>query len=185
MNRRALLLGLAVAAGVLAVLAAGLLQDPRQIESPLLGHPAPEFRLARLEGGELALSELAGQPVVINFWATWCQPCIVEHPILQEASVRYAGRVHFVGIVHQDTPQAIGAFLDRYGAWGATLFDPDSTVAIRYGIYGAPETYFLDARGTVRDKVVGALGRQGLMQRVEALLAAGTAGTAGAEGVEG
>ncbi len=164
MNRGALIVGALVSLPLLVLLALGFRSDPRSIESPLLGQPAPDFRLAALDGGEVDLGQLRGRPVVVNFWATWCQPCIVEHPLLQRAARQWEGRAHFVGIVYHDEEANIRRFLEQRGSWGRTLIDPDSDVAIRFGVYGAPETFVLDAEGIVRHKVAGLLSAAGLEQ---------------------
>lgn len=158
MNRKVLWVGALVVVPLVVFLALSFGHDPRLIESPLVGQPAPAFDLRSLEGERVALDTLAGAPVVLNFWATWCQPCIAEHPVLVEYAQRYAGRVHFVGVVYQDDSELIRSFVERRGAWGPSLVDPGSEVAIRYGVYGAPETFFIDRDGIVRRKVTGPMG---------------------------
>ncbi len=170
MNRTVLIVGALVAVPLLVFLALAFGKDPRLLDSPLLGQPAPDFALRDLDGLEVRLSDLRGQPAVINFWATWCQPCIVEHPVLQAAARRYAGRVHFLGVVYQDEPELIRSFIQQRGAWGPSLLDPDGEVAIAYGVYGAPETFFVDPGGTIRRKYTGAMSPQLLAGIVEGLL---------------
>lgn len=155
MNRKVLLVGLLVVAPLLAFLAVGLGNDPMKIESPLVGKPAPDFSLADLDGQEWDLAKLRGRPAVINFWATWCQPCVWEHPILVDAARRYRSQVQFVGVILHDQPERIRAMVAQRGIWGPSLIDPGSTAAIAYGVYGAPETYFLDKDGTIVHKQVG------------------------------
>ncbi len=171
MNRAVLSGGVVVVAPLLAFLALGLGQDPKAMPSPLLGNTAPGFALADLDGEITRLVELRGQPVVLNFWATWCGPCVVEHPVLQTAARRYGEQVRFLGVIYHDQPSAIRDFLKRRAAWGPSLIDAGSEVAIRYGVYGAPETFFIDAEGIVAAKVTGALGPRELFGQVEALLA--------------
>ncbi len=157
MNRKALLVGAAIAVPLVVFLALGFRSDPHAIASPLVGRPAPELALADLDGGTLDLAALRGRPAVINFWATWCPPCIAEHGVLLDGARRYAGRVTFLGVVYQDDPELIREFVARRGAWGPSLLDPDSEVALRYGVFGAPETFIVDATGVVRRKVTGPL----------------------------
>jgi cytochrome c biogenesis protein CcmG/thiol:disulfide interchange protein DsbE len=156
-NRTALVVGVVVAVPLVVFLALGFRTDPHSIESPLIGKPAPALRLDDLEGRTVDLAELAGRPVLINFWATWCQPCIAEHGVLLDAARRYGDRVRLLGVVYQDDPELIREFLARRGAWGPSLLDPGSEVALRYGVYGAPETFFVDGQGIVRRKVTGPL----------------------------
>ncbi len=170
MNRRVLVVGALIVVPLLTFLALSFGKDPRAIESPLLNTPAPGFALRDIDGQPISLAELRGRPVMINFWATWCQPCIVEHPVLQAAARRYEGRAHFIGIVYQDDPDLIRGFLARRGGWGQTLLDPDGETAIAYGVYGAPETYFIDAGGTVVRKVTGPMDAGFLSSIVEGLL---------------
>jgi cytochrome c biogenesis protein CcmG/thiol:disulfide interchange protein DsbE len=135
-NRTALLVGGLISLPLLVFLGLGFRTDPKVIESPLLGQPAPDFELLDLEGDTVSLEALRGRPVVVNFWATWCQPCIVEHPVLVRTAERWQGRAHFLGVIYHDEQSAIERFLARRGAWGSTLVDPVSAVAIRYGVYG-------------------------------------------------
>ena len=155
MNRTALILGALLVAPLLVFLWVSLGKDPRSIESPLVGKPAPTFSLEDLDGNVHRLAESRGRPVVINFWATWCQPCIVEHPVLVSYARRYAGQVDFLGVVYQDEPDAIRRFVATRGAWGPSLVDPGSRVAIAYGVYGAPETFIVGPDGVVVEKVTG------------------------------
>lgn len=170
MNRNVLIVGTAIVVPLLVFLALSFGKDPRAIDSPLVNAPAPGFALRDLDGLPVSLEDLRGRPVMINFWATWCRPCIVEHPVLQATARRYEGRAHFIGIVYQDDPELIRDFIARRGGWGRTLLDPDGEAAIAYGVYGAPETYFIDAQGTVVRKVTGAMGADFLSGVIEGLL---------------
>jgi cytochrome c biogenesis protein CcmG/thiol:disulfide interchange protein DsbE len=169
-NRKVLLVGTAIVVPLLIFLALSFGKDPRAIESPLVDTLAPGFALLDLDGQPVDLAQLRGQPVMINFWATWCRPCVVEHPVLQAIAQRYEGRAHFVGIVYQDDPELIRGFVARRGGWGRTLLDPDGETAIAYGVYGAPETFFIDSGGTVVRKVTGAMGADFLSGIIEGLL---------------
>jgi cytochrome c biogenesis protein CcmG, thiol:disulfide interchange protein DsbE len=133
--------------------------DPTLVRSPLIGKPAPVQRLPYLERpGALSLAELRGRVVVVNFWASWCVPCRKEHPDLLAAAAVYRGAgVRFVGVVYQDQPAAAKEFLDELG-WGngyAYVTDPGSRAAIDFGVFGVPETFFVDRRGVVVAKVTG------------------------------
>ena len=176
MNRKVLLIGLILVAPLLIMLGSGLRHDPREVISPLIGQPAPDFTLADLDGRLLALAEQRGQPVVINFWATWCQPCAAENPIFAALARQYAGRARFISVIYQDTPQAIRAYERQRGSWGPALVDPESRTAIRYGVYGVPETFIIDPHGVVREKVTGMVSYDGLTRSLDAALAARTVG---------
>jgi len=170
MNWRVLLIGSLLTVPLLAFLAVSFRFDPRQIDSPLINQPAPEFTLVDLDGNVFSTAELRGKPVVINFWATWCQPCIYEHPILIDGARRYRDRVQFVGVVYQDDEEKIRRFVAREGAFGPSLLDQEARVAIAYGVYGAPETFFVDAEGVIREKVTGALSPRSLDRILGAIL---------------
>ncbi len=170
MNRKVLLIGLILVAPLLVMLGSGLRHDPHEVVSPLIGRPAPDFTLADLDGRPLALAELRGQPVVVNFWATWCQPCAAENPIFAALARRYSGRARFVSVIYQDTPEAIRAYELQRGSWGPALVDPESRTAIRYGVYGVPETFVIDAKGVIHEKVTGMVSFDGLSRSLEALL---------------
>jgi cytochrome c biogenesis protein CcmG/thiol:disulfide interchange protein DsbE len=157
-NRRVLLAGLAVVAPLVAVLFMNLGRNPHVISSPLVGRAAPDFALQPLDGGEpVTLASLRGKPAVLNFWASWCVPCFDEHPLLVGAARELGDRVRFYGVVYEDSDEQVKRFLSRQGQAYPSLVDPGSRTAIAYGIFGVPETYFLDAQGRIAAKHVGPL----------------------------
>ncbi len=149
-------------------------QDPRLVESPLIGQAIPNISLPFLEDeGSLDFDDLRGQIVVVNFWASWCFPCRREQEVLTEAAAAYRDRgVHFVGILHQDTEASAMSFLDEYGRGVnySYVTDADSRVAVELGLFGVPETYFIDARGIVRGRVQGEVSPTLLVATIEDLL---------------
>jgi cytochrome c biogenesis protein CcmG, thiol:disulfide interchange protein DsbE len=158
MNRKVLVTGLALALPLIVILLANIGRDPHSISSPLIGHPAPEFSLVPVGGGDpVALSALRGHPAVVNFWATWCIPCVEENATLMRAAQQLKGDVQFLGVVYEDTEAPIAAFLRQHGEAYPSLLDVDGKTAIAYGVYGVPETYFIDAQGTIVAKFVGPL----------------------------
>jgi len=169
-NRIVLLVGALLVVPLLVFLAIGFRFDPRAIDSPLVGKPAPPFSLTDLDGTVISLEALRGTPVVINFWATWCQPCIAEHPVLQAEARRWEGKVRFLGIIYQDQPEPIRRFLARRGSWGPSLVDPGSRVAIAYGVYGAPETFVIGPDGTIVEKITGMVDPRRLDRLLDPLL---------------
>jgi cytochrome c biogenesis protein CcmG/thiol:disulfide interchange protein DsbE len=173
MNRKVLIVGALIVTPLLIFLALSFGKDPRAIDSPLVGKAAPEFALRGLDGEMIQLADLRGRPVVLNFWATWCQPCIVEHPVLQAGARQYQGQVEFVGVIYQDDPEKIRGFVERRGAWGPSLVDEAGTVAIAYGVYGAPETFFIDGDGMIVRKVTGALHPNELASQLNGMLRSG------------
>jgi cytochrome c biogenesis protein CcmG/thiol:disulfide interchange protein DsbE len=158
LNRKVLAAGLLFALPLLALLVLNLGRDPHEVASPLIGKPAPPFQLSPVGGGpEVSLAALRGRPAVINFWATWCVPCYQEHPVLVRAARELAPQVQFVGIVYDDEEARVKEFLERKGGGYPSLLDPEGRTAIAYGVYGVPETYFVDGQGTIVAKHVGPL----------------------------
>lgn len=155
------------------LLFAGFGRDPREIASPLIGRPAPEWSLTTLDGEVLGTDDLAGRPYVVNFWASWCVPaCVDEHPVLAAAQQTYGEHVAIVGMLYQDDPADAETFLARYGDAGyAHVSDPSGRVAIDFGVTGPPETFFVDADGVVRDKQFGPLTDELLDERLASIVA--------------
>ena len=158
--------------------------DPRLIPSPLVDQPAPEFALPVMAldgpvdgrettGDTIRLSELRGNVVVLNFFASWCVPCRVEHRALTAVARRYADQdVRFFGVVYNDEAPAVRRYIRELGGQSyPALLDPGQRVAIDYGLVGVPETFFIDQEGIVRRKVFSAVDRPLLIEEIEALLA--------------
>jgi cytochrome c biogenesis protein CcmG/thiol:disulfide interchange protein DsbE len=123
-----------------------------------IGQTAPDFALTDLDGNPLHLADLRGRPVIVNFWASWCGPCIDEFPILRDgAATHTADNVALVGIVYRDNADAARHFMQGIGATWPSAMDPGEQVAQAYGIYGPPETFFIDANGVVRGRQIGQL----------------------------
>ena len=184
--KRAGIAMMAVGIPLLALFAFGLRRgDPRLIPSPLVGLPAPDFALPvvaldgpRPEGGDFTgdtvrLADARGDVVVLNFFASWCGPCRVEHRGLTRTASAYAGRgVRFYGIVYNDTPAAVRGYVRQLGGQSyPALMDPGQLVAIDYGLVGVPETFFIGRDGTVRRKVFSAVTEGQLVEEIEKLLA--------------
>jgi cytochrome c biogenesis protein CcmG/thiol:disulfide interchange protein DsbE len=167
LNARVLLLGLAVVVPLVAVLLLNLGRNPHMIASPLVGRAAPDFALSTLDGRAVTLAGLRGRPVVLNFWASWCIPCLDEHPLLLQAARALGERVTFLGVVYEDSDEQARAFLARQGQAYPSLVDPGSRTAIAYGIFGVPETYFIDAEGRIAAKHVGPLDAGSLEQKLK------------------
>ncbi len=132
-------------------------KDPRLVESPLIGRPSPQAVLPYLEQeGELSLSDLRGEIVVLNFWASWCVGCRFEHDDLLAAANAYQEKgVQFIGVVFQDERDDAIAFLDELGRAYPNVVDTGSRLGIEFGVYGIPETFFIDREGTVVAKISG------------------------------
>ncbi len=147
-------------AALFAVVFAGRLDaDPRLSPSPLIGKPAPDFELPLLEDdGAVRLTDYRGNIVVVNFFASWCLQCRLEHPDLVATADAFGpSGVQFIQIVYQDTADNVVAFLDELGRSQSTVYalDPGSRAAIAFGVFGIPETFFIDPDGTVVGKIQG------------------------------
>jgi cytochrome c biogenesis protein CcmG, thiol:disulfide interchange protein DsbE len=158
---------------VLALLAYGFRVSPRDIPSPLVGRPAPTFALATLDGAPLSLAGHRGKVVVLNFWASWCYPaCYEEAPVLERNWRDYRERgVVVVGVDIQDTREAAEKFVGDFGLTFPVARDLKGTVSVDYGVYGVPETFFLDRQGRIRVKHVGAVTDDVFRKTVDRLLA--------------
>ena len=156
MNRTVLLIGIIIAAALVGVLFLGLGKDPAAIRSPLIGKPAPEFALREVGTGRtIDIKELRGKPLIINFWATWCGPCWEEHPVLVANARLLQPNVQFLGVVFQDKEEKILGFLEQRGTAYPTVVDDRGKTAIAYGVGGVPESFFVDANGTIVAKFSG------------------------------
>jgi cytochrome c biogenesis protein CcmG/thiol:disulfide interchange protein DsbE len=136
-----------------------------------VGEPAPEFALADLDGNPVRLTDLRGRPVVVNFWASWCGPCVEEFPLLERAAARHAGEeLTIIGIVFRDNSEAARSFMAQMGASWQAVMDPGEAVADSYGIYGPPETFFIAPDGTVGGRQVGQLTAADLDRQLATIL---------------
>jgi cytochrome c biogenesis protein CcmG/thiol:disulfide interchange protein DsbE len=167
---------IAVSVGLMAYVFNGRFgQDPRLVDSPLIGQPLAALTLDHLEEeGALDFSDLRGEILVINFWASWCFPCRAEHPVLTAASEVYQDRdVHFIGIVYQDREASAIGFLDDFGRGVnySYVVDPESRATVELGVFGIPETYFVDRDGIIRGKVQGEVNANVLIATIEDRLA--------------
>ncbi len=142
--------------------------DPTISSSPLIGKAVPNSVLALMdEPGSVEINDFDGDILVVNYWASWCLGCRIEHSALIQASDEYADfGVTFIAINYQDTPQGADAFLEELGRSEATVYtvDDDSRVAFDWGVLGLPETFFVDRDGIVVGKISGPL-NYGLLTR--------------------
>jgi cytochrome c biogenesis protein CcmG, thiol:disulfide interchange protein DsbE len=135
------------------------------------GVPAPALRLPGLGGARVDLATLRGRPVVVNFWATWCEPCVREFPLLRSAAADHRGqRLVVVGVLTGDRPAAARAFVRRHRATWPVGLDPDATAAGRWGAVGLPHTFFVRADGTLASHQLGELTRASLDRQLAEIL---------------
>ena len=165
----------AAALPVFALLAYGFTVNHRDIPSPLVDRPAGQFTLTSYAGEPMTLEAQRGKVVVLNFWASWCYPaCYEEAPVLERGWRAYKDRgVVVMGIDIQDKPEAGKKFIEQFSLTFPNALDPTGRVSVDYGVYGVPETFFIDAKGRIRAKHVGAVTEEVFRRNVDRLLAEG------------
>jgi cytochrome c biogenesis protein CcmG/thiol:disulfide interchange protein DsbE len=162
-------LALLLALGTL--LYAGIGRDPSKLPSPLIGKPAPAFELPVLgdDGRRVSSDTLAGRAYLLNVFASWCATCQAEHPVLKAFAEE--GLVPVVGLNWKDRPEDALRWLGRHGnPYEVVLADPSGAIGIDFGVYGTPETFLVDASGTIRFKHVGNLTPEVIDQDIRPLL---------------
>ncbi|HUZ76422.1 MAG TPA: TlpA disulfide reductase family protein [Chloroflexota bacterium] len=139
----------------------------------LIGQQAPAFTMTTFEGTKVSLASLRGKPVLLNFWGSWCIPCKDEAPVLSQAWQKYQGKVQFVGLALWDQSTAAQTFARQNGATWLNGMDNSGTVAIDFGVYGVPESYFISRSGVLVQRFpgpfVGASGAAQLSHDLQAL----------------
>lgn len=166
MRRILYLVPLAICLAIGGFFYVGLDGDPSRLPSAFIDKPAPDFALGPLPGrqpteravpGGLSRGDLTtGEPVVVNVWASWCIPCVAEHPLVDRLASKEGVTVH--GINYRDKPADASAWLARLGDPYARIgADEDGRAGIEWGVYGVPETFVIDGEGVVRFKHAGAL----------------------------
>ena len=170
MNRFLLPLGIFIA--LVVMLGVGLSLNPREVPSPLIGKPAPEFKLPHLQQPEKSFSpgEARGKVWVLNVWASWCAPCRDEHPLM--TALARSGIAPVYGLNYKDKREDAIRWLKQYGdPYAASVSDIDGRVGIDYGVYGVPETYVIDKKGVIRYKRVGPVTPEILKEKIAPLIA--------------
>lgn len=163
-----------IAGAVLVVLAAfiGVLAtggDDGGVRSTLIGRPAPGIAGDTIDEATYDLADHRGEFVVVNFFATWCVPCIREHPELVDFEERHrdTGDASVVSVVFDSRPQQVREFFAEYGGEWPVVLDPDGRTALEYGVTGVPESYLLAPDGTVLLKIEGGVTAEALDDLLE------------------
>lgn len=172
------LVPLVVFIGLVVVFGAGLSLNPREVPSPLINKPAPEFSLPALSdpAKQVSRQDLQGGITLFNVWASWCVACREEHPLLVELARQ--GTVPIYGLNYKDTRAAAQAWLARLGnPYVDSAFDEKGRVGIDWGVYGVPETFLVDRSGMIRYKHIGPITpeawEQKFVPKIQQLQAAG------------
>jgi cytochrome c biogenesis protein CcmG/thiol:disulfide interchange protein DsbE len=144
--------------------------DPQELPSAMIGKEAPAFDLTALQGDtKLSRAGLQGQPAVVNFFASWCVPCRIEHPLLMRLAQQ--DHVPLYGIAYKDKPEDATKLLAQMGDpyWRIGV-DREGRTGLDFGVYGVPETYVIDRSGTIRKRFVGPLTAEQIDQELLPLL---------------
>jgi cytochrome c biogenesis protein CcmG/thiol:disulfide interchange protein DsbE len=156
---------------IVGFLWAGLSLNPREVPSPLIDKPAPEFALPKLreQGAVLRTDDLRGQVWLLNVFASWCTPCLEEHPLLIDLAKRNVVPVY--GLNYKDQSAVALKWLRRHGdPYTDIMVDVEGRTGIEYGVYGVPETFVIDKRGVIRFKHIGPLTPQVLEEKIVPLV---------------
>ncbi len=156
---------------LVALLWAGLKLDPRKIPSPLIGKPAPEFSLPRLDDPQQAVNskDLLGQVWLLNIWASWCVACRSEHPVLN-AWVKQ-DNINLIGMDYKDNPEDGRNWLSALGnPYQVSVMDQNGRSGMDWGVYGVPETFVIDKKGIIRYKHIGPISWDDLCSTIKPLL---------------
>jgi cytochrome c biogenesis protein CcmG/thiol:disulfide interchange protein DsbE len=154
---------------IVGLLVFGFLSSDRGRPQP--GEAAPDLRLTLLDGSQIALRDLRGQVVVLNFWASWCDPCRREAPELQQVWEQYRDRgIAFVGVTFHDAKGASQRFVERYGLTYPNGVDERGRISQTYGVVAVPETFIIDRDGAIASVHVGEIDAETLVKEIEELV---------------
>ena len=162
---------IAVFVALVGLLAVGLRLNPREVPSPLVGKPAPHFELPLLAAPEKTFSQkdMLGAVWILNVWASWCPPCLVEHPVV--TALADSGIAPVIGLNYKDARENALPWLRRNGdPYKLSVYDVEGRIGIDYGVYGVPETYVIDRKGVIRYKHIGPLTPDIAQKKLQPLL---------------
>lgn len=165
---RRFLLPLGIFIGLVIFLGIGLNLNPKEVPSPLIGKPAPQFSLPSLSDPSKVISpkQMLGQVWLLNVWASWCVACRYEHPILIEMAKK--SLVPIIGLDYKDVRADGLNWLAQFGnPYQDSAFDEDGRVGIDYGVYGVPETFLIDKQGVIRLKHIGPITPEVITQKFQ------------------
>jgi len=186
-GRKVLLVALAPVAALIFLMGWALVKSGGQPGGPGINDvfgevtvrpgPATDFTLQTLNGRQIALSDLRGRVVMVDFWSSWCAPCIAEASTLEATYLAYQAKgVEFVGIAIWDEKSAVLSHVIRYGVTYTNGLDDTGKIAVEYGVRGIPEKFFIDPNGNLVKKFVGPASEQELGGILDGLLAQSSVG---------
>jgi len=161
------LLPLLVFAVLVVFLGRGLMLDPREVPSPLIDKPAPDFSLSQLDDAAASFSprDMRGKVWLLNVWASWCVSCRQEHPLLVALSREKI--VPIYGLNYKDKRADALNWLQTLGnPYTLSVYDVDGRIGMDYGVYGVPETYLIDKQGVIRYKQIGPVSSEVLKNKI-------------------
>jgi cytochrome c biogenesis protein CcmG/thiol:disulfide interchange protein DsbE len=165
---RRLFITLLIIGPILALLAFGFTRDAHYITSPLLAKPATPFTVTLYDGKQITLEEVRGKAVFLNFWASWCQPCRAEAKDLEAAWQKVKDQnMLFIGVALQDLDENAKAFLKEFNVSYPNGRDLSGKIAVDYGTWGIPESFFIDPQGRITYKHVGAIRAALVLSKLE------------------
>ena len=170
MNKK-LLWTVGIFTALVVLLGVGLTLNPREVPSPLIGKAAPPFELPLLEQAQkkFASRDMLGKVWLLNVWASWCEPCLQEHPVISALAKTLPAPV--VGLNYKDARENALPWLQRNGdPFYQTVFDGSGRIGIDYGVYGVPETYVIDKKGIIRYKRIGPVTPEIVAQKIAPLV---------------
>jgi cytochrome c biogenesis protein CcmG/thiol:disulfide interchange protein DsbE len=159
-----------VLAALVALFTIGLQHDPREVPSPLIGKAAPAFHLPLRDGASYTENDLKGRPLLVNFFASWCEGCQVEHPVLLKLAREQ--QVEIIGMAYKDKPSDLNNWLQRHGdPYRRVVLDEQGAAGLDWGVYGVPETFVLNAQGVIVYKQIGPMTEQAWQEKIAPLMA--------------
>jgi thiol-disulfide isomerase/thioredoxin len=141
-------------------------EETAGVEDPTVTNPAPEVELVNFSGETLRLSDFEGRPVVLNFWASWCPPCIAEMPDFERVNQAVGDRVMFIGVNFQDDADQAARLAVETGVTYLLVRDPQGLIFQQFDGLGMPTTVFIDASGSVREVVTGQMSESQLRAKI-------------------
>ncbi len=147
---------------------AGVIGRP-VLPAPEVGSPAPNFKLMALSGETVQLTNSLGKPLFINFWATWCAPCVLEMPNLQKYYEKYGDEFEVLAINAGEAEWDVGQFVDDIGITFPVLLDPQSKITIEYKVQGYPTTYILSSDGIIQAVHIGMLSEKKIEEYLQSV----------------